>query len=108
MPVKDELREEEVLACIVLKQARPDKAMADALVQYLPGPHRLLQGAGLIHFVPDIPTTGTQKIQRHHLSKGHRPALGGRDPGHAQPEAASITAGHCARQHSAQQPQIWR
>ena len=33
MPVKDELREEEVLACVVLRQAAPDKAMADALVR---------------------------------------------------------------------------
>ncbi len=65
MPVKDELREEEVLACVVLREATPDKAMADALVQYCLDRIAYYKAPGWIHFVPDIPTTGTQKIQKH-------------------------------------------
>ena len=79
MPVKDELREEEVLACVVLREAKPDKAMADALVQYCLDRIAYYKAPGWIHFVPDIPTTGTQKIQKHTIyPKGTDPrSVGG-------------------------------
>ena len=65
MPVKDELREEEVLACVVLRDARPDKETADALVRYCLERIAYYKAPGWAHFVRDIPTTGTQKIQKH-------------------------------------------
>jgi acyl-CoA synthetase (AMP-forming)/AMP-acid ligase II len=67
MAVKDELREEEVLACIVLKQPKPGKEMADALVRYCLERIAYYKAPGWIHFVPEIPTTGTQKIQKHSI-----------------------------------------
>jgi len=65
MPVKDELREEEVLACVVLRSADPGKDKAEALVRYCLERIAYYKAPGWIHFVPDIPTTGTQKIQKH-------------------------------------------
>ncbi len=65
MPVKDELREEEVLACVVLRNAEPGKEEAEALVRYCLERVAYYKAPGWIHFVPDIPTTGTQKIQKH-------------------------------------------
>jgi acyl-CoA synthetase (AMP-forming)/AMP-acid ligase II len=67
MPVKDELREEEVLACVVLRNAKPGKEMADALVQYCLKRVAYYKAPGWIHFVQGIPTTGTQKIQKHNI-----------------------------------------
>jgi len=65
MPVKDELREEEVLACVVLRGAQPAKETAEALVRYCLERSAYYKAPGWVHFVPDIPTTGTQKIQKH-------------------------------------------
>jgi acyl-coenzyme A synthetase/AMP-(fatty) acid ligase len=70
MPVKDELREEEVLACVVLRNAKPGKEMADALVQYCLKRVAYYKAPGWIHFVQGIPTTGTQKIQKHNIYPG--------------------------------------
>jgi acyl-coenzyme A synthetase/AMP-(fatty) acid ligase len=67
MPVKDELREEEVLACVVLRHAKPGKEAAEALVQYCLERIAYYKAPGWIHFVSDIPTTGTQKIQKHNI-----------------------------------------
>ena len=67
MPVKDELREEEVLACVVLRNATPGKEMARRSVQYCLERIAYYKAPGWIHFVPDIPTTGTQKIQKHNI-----------------------------------------
>jgi acyl-CoA synthetase (AMP-forming)/AMP-acid ligase II len=65
MPVKDELREEEVLACVVLRDAAPGKEKAEALVRFCLERIAYYKAPGWIHFVDDIPTTGTQKIQKH-------------------------------------------
>jgi crotonobetaine/carnitine-CoA ligase len=65
VPVKDELREEEVLACVVLRNAEPGKEKAEALVRYCLERIAYYKVPGWIHFVLDIPTTGTQKIQKH-------------------------------------------
>jgi crotonobetaine/carnitine-CoA ligase len=65
MAVKDELREEEVLACIVLRQAAPNKETAEALVRLCLERMAYYKAPGWIHFMREIPTTGTQKIQKH-------------------------------------------
>jgi crotonobetaine/carnitine-CoA ligase len=67
MPVKDELREEEVLACVVLRHSTPGNDMAQALVQYCLDRIAYYKAPGWIHFVTEIPTTGTQKIQKHNI-----------------------------------------
>ena len=88
MPVKDELREEEVLACVVLRNAAPGKEMAETLFQYCLDWIAYYKAPGWIHFVPTSSTTGTQKIQKHNIyPKGTDPrSVAGL--GHPPPEAA--------------------
>lgn len=69
MAVADEVREEEVLACIVLKAGVPDSgdpsALAQAIFQHCHQAMAYYKAPGWIWFTPQIPTTGTQKIQKH-------------------------------------------
>ncbi|MBN9486029.1 MAG: AMP-binding protein [Alphaproteobacteria bacterium] len=70
MAVADELREEEVLACIVLKRALPAKEAADALFRHCNERLAYYKPPGWIHIVQSLPTTGTQKIQKHNIYPG--------------------------------------
>jgi crotonobetaine/carnitine-CoA ligase len=70
MAVKDELREEEVLACIVLKRPLPANEAAEALFQHCYERMAYYKPPGWIHFVDTLPTTGTQKIQKHVIYPG--------------------------------------
>ena len=65
MAVKDELREEEVLACVVLKRPRPPAEAADDLFQHCFERLAYYKAPGWLHIVDSLPTTGTQKIQKH-------------------------------------------
>ena len=67
MAVQDELRDEEVLACVVLKRARAEKEAATALFQHCNERLAYYKAPGWIHIVPSLPTTGTQKIQKHSI-----------------------------------------
>jgi len=61
----DELREEEVFACVVLRDGvAADGATARRLFEF--GFERLayFKAPGYVSFRPDLPTTGTQKIQK--------------------------------------------
>jgi crotonobetaine/carnitine-CoA ligase len=72
LAVQDEVREEEVLACVVLKPDVPVPGSAhDALVRTL-FDHcdvslSYFKTPGWIWFTDEIPTTGTQKVQKHQL-----------------------------------------
>jgi acyl-CoA synthetase (AMP-forming)/AMP-acid ligase II len=65
MAVKDELREEEVLACVVLKPSASARGAADRLFQHCYERMAYYKAPGWIHLVDSLPTTGTQKIQKH-------------------------------------------
>ena len=65
MAVKDELREEEVLACVVLRQPKPAGEIGHALFQYCLERLAYYKAPGWIHVMESLPTTGTQKIQKH-------------------------------------------
>ena len=67
MAVKDELREEEVFACVVLKRKVPDREAATALFQHCYERLAYYKAPGWIHVVHSLPTTGTQKIQKHSI-----------------------------------------
>ena len=67
MAVPDELRDEEVLACVVLKRARAEKEAATALFQHCNERLAYYMAPGWIHIVQSLPTTGTQKIQKHSI-----------------------------------------
>jgi acyl-CoA synthetase (AMP-forming)/AMP-acid ligase II len=70
MAVKDELREEEVFACVVLKRKVPDREAAMALFQHCYERLAYYKAPGWIHVVDSVPTTGTQKIQKHSIYPG--------------------------------------
>jgi acyl-CoA synthetase (AMP-forming)/AMP-acid ligase II len=65
MAVKDELREEEVLACVVLKRQIPASDAAEALFAHCFERLAYYKAPGWMHIVQTLPTTGTQKIQKH-------------------------------------------
>jgi acyl-CoA synthetase (AMP-forming)/AMP-acid ligase II len=67
MAVKDELRDEEVLACVVLKRPLPAKEAAAALFDHCNERLAYYKPPGWIHIVQSLPTTGTQKIQKHSI-----------------------------------------
>jgi len=67
MAVKDEMRDEEVLACVVLKRAMPEKEAATALFHHCNERLAYYKPPGWVHIVQSLPTTGTQKIQKHSI-----------------------------------------
>jgi acyl-coenzyme A synthetase/AMP-(fatty) acid ligase len=61
----DELREEEVLACIVpMPDAKPDAALAAALFAQCNAKLAYFKAPGWVLFLDKLPTTGTQKVQK--------------------------------------------
>ena len=65
LAVRDEVREEEVMACIVLKEPLPPEWAADELFRFCYDRLAYYKAPGWIHIVESLPTTGTQKIQKH-------------------------------------------
>jgi len=70
MAVKDELREEEVLACVVLKPSASAAGAADRLFAHCYERMAYYKAPGFIHLVDSLPMTGTQKIQKHTIYPG--------------------------------------
>ena len=65
LPVEDEIRDEEVLACIVAMPGAPaDAAQARALFDWCFARQAYYKAPGWLLFVDSLPTTGTQKIQK--------------------------------------------
>ena len=72
LAVKDEVREEEVLACIVLKNgasrdANEAAATAHTLFDFCHANMAYYKAPGWIMLTASIPTTATQKIQKHQI-----------------------------------------
>jgi crotonobetaine/carnitine-CoA ligase len=71
MAVPDDIREEEVLACIVLKphaRKAPDtEALLRSLFAHCRAGLAYFKAPGWVWFTEQIPTTGTQKIQKHSI-----------------------------------------
>jgi crotonobetaine/carnitine-CoA ligase len=66
LAVADELREEEVMACVVpLPGHAGDLALAEALAAWCAERLAYYKAPGWIWFTDVLPTTGTQKIQKH-------------------------------------------
>ncbi len=66
--VPDELREEEVLACIVLKNKNNNKQKtADTLFNHVYEKLAYFKAPGWILFIDKLPTTGTQKVLKHKI-----------------------------------------
>lgn len=68
MAVPDSLRDEEVLACVVLRDADAgDEGAADSLVAHAASRLAYYKVPGWFYFVEVLPTTGTQKVQKHRV-----------------------------------------
>lgn len=66
-PVADEIRGEEVFACIVADE--PSDALAAEIMDWALGQMAYYKAPGYIAFVDELPLTGTQKLQRGELKK---------------------------------------
>lgn len=69
MALPDEVREEEVLACVVLKdrEGAQTAETARALFDFCHQQLAYYKAPGWLWFAAEIPTTGTQKIQKHRI-----------------------------------------
>ena len=67
LAVPDETREEEVLACVVLHDGVAREGVADALFRHCYTQLAYFKAPGWIWFADTLPTTGTQKIQKHQI-----------------------------------------
>jgi acyl-CoA synthetase (AMP-forming)/AMP-acid ligase II len=68
LAVRDELREEEVLACVVLRDKTADAAMIGrVLFDHCNANLAYYKAPGWLYFTDTIPTTATQKIQKHQI-----------------------------------------
>lgn len=68
MGVPDSLREEEVMACVVAQRGvRADQVLASKLAAHCAAQLAYYKAPGWIIFMGELPTTGTQKIQKHRL-----------------------------------------
>jgi crotonobetaine/carnitine-CoA ligase len=65
LAVSDEVREEEVMACIVpMPGATPDRALGEQLQDWCLARLAYFKAPGWLLFVERLPTTGTQKVQK--------------------------------------------
>ena len=68
LAVPDELREEEVMACVVpMRGVTPDRALGEQLQAWCLERLAYFKAPGWIWFTDTLPTTGTQKIQKHQI-----------------------------------------
>lgn len=67
LAVPDAIREEEVFACVVLADAVTRDDAADELFAHCHAALAYFKAPGWMLFVDDLPTTGTQKIQKHQI-----------------------------------------
>jgi acyl-CoA synthetase (AMP-forming)/AMP-acid ligase II len=86
LAVPDELREEEVMACVVpMAGVTGDRALARQLVDWCLARLAYFKAPGWVLFLPSLPTTSTQKVQktqifpRHEDPRGHPHAHDFRD-----------------------------
>ena len=69
LAVPDEIRGEEVLALVETAVARPDEALAIAIAQSCLRSLQYFKIPGYLVFVPSLPTTSSQKLQRGEIRK---------------------------------------
>ncbi len=70
LAVADEVREEEVLACVVTLSGKNGRDAAEDLFGYCNQRLAYYKAPGWLWFAAELPTTGTQKIQKHVIFPG--------------------------------------
>ncbi len=71
LALPDDVREEEVLACVVLKAGIGDRETAVGLFNFCHQRLAYYKAPGWLWFTDTLPTTGTQKIQKHTIFAPH-------------------------------------
>ncbi|MDP1911331.1 MAG: AMP-binding protein, partial [Hyphomicrobium sp.] len=70
MAVQDDVREEEVLACVVTRSGACGQDTAETIFGFCTARLAYFKAPGWIWFASELPTTGTQKIQKHIIFPG--------------------------------------
>jgi crotonobetaine/carnitine-CoA ligase len=98
LAVPDEIREEEVMACVVpMAGVRGDAALARRLMEWCLEHLAYFKAPGWVLFVAGLPTTGTQKVQKSQIFPR------GEDP-RGRPGAVDLRAGKRRRRDAAPSP----
>ena len=72
LAVPDPIREEEVMACVVLSAGiEADEIVARRLFDHCFKSLAYYKAPGFVHFRNDLPVTGTQKVQKHEIFSGN-------------------------------------
>ena len=72
--ITDEIRDEEVMACVVAREAKADQDLATALFAHAFEELAYYKAPGWVVFVDELPVTGTQKVLKHMIfGKGQDP-----------------------------------
>jgi len=73
LAIPDEVRDEEVMACVVPRAGKGDAALARALFDHCFNELAYYKAPGWLVFVDALPVTGTQKVQKHMLFQDEDP-----------------------------------
>ena len=65
IPIADDIRDEEVMACVIARNAAPSPELARAIFEHANGELAYYKAPGWVVFVDDLPVTGTQKVLKH-------------------------------------------
>ncbi|MGM0583517.1 MAG: AMP-binding protein [Pseudomonadota bacterium] len=94
MACPDEMRDEEVFACLVPADgARADRAAAESVLDFARERLAYYKLPGWVAFMEELPVTGTQKIQKHRIFEA------GADP-REDPRAIDLRAAKSARRRA--------
>lgn len=85
LSVEDEMRDEEVMACVIARDAPADATLARSLFEHCHEALAYFKAPGWIVFVDELPVTGTQKVLKHMIFED------GQDP-REQPDAVDLRA----------------
>ena len=97
MAVADELRDEEVLACVVLKRPLPRRGGGDALFEHCNERLAYYKAPGWLHIVRQpAHHRHAEDPEAHDLSRRHRPARRPRHHGFARAQEASARVSRLA------------
>jgi crotonobetaine/carnitine-CoA ligase len=71
LAARDEVREEEVLACIVTRSGAAGPEAAEDIFRFCNARLAYYKAPGWVWFTASLPTTGTQKLQKHLIFPDH-------------------------------------
>ena len=92
LAVPDEIREEEVMACVVpMPGVVPGRGLAERLADHCLERLAYFKAPGWVLFLERLPTTGTQKVQKAQIFPEARPARRRGALGPPRPQEARLS-----------------